>query len=293
MEPHKNLFLGALLSIMSFFCFSSTNTVVKLLGGQIPIFQLLFLQNIVGLIAMFLVCTLQKKKLSFYKSNHYGLLFFRAFGGLYAFIFLFIAVRFVSVTNTTLLFNTAPLFIPLILLFGFAEKIDHRLWAGIIPGFIGIALILNPGANIFQWQALLALISGGCMGGIYIVLRQLHRYQEPMSRVLVYLFLGCALITLPLALLTWKNPTAHEWFLLGLISAGSFGAQSLITISLRYGSPGALAPLCYTSVLFSFLYDWLLWDNLPTWVSFAGIVLVIMGGVIALVLEQRKLTKPL
>jgi drug/metabolite transporter (DMT)-like permease len=293
MESHKNLFLGALLSIGSFFCLSSTNTMVKLLGGQIPIFQLLFLQNIVGLVAMCLICILQKKTLSFYQSNHYGLLLFRTLVGIGIFLFLFISVQYVSVTNATLLVNTAPLFIPFILLFGFAEKIDHRLWAGIIPGFIGIALILNPGANIFQWHALLALISGGCMAGLYIVLRQLHRNHEPMTRVLVYLFTGSALLTLPFALLTWKSPTAHEWFLLGLISASSFCAQSLMTLSLRYGSPGALAPLCYTAVLFSLLYDWLLWDNLPTWIAFLGIVLVMVGGVIALVLERKKLSKPL
>ena len=287
MNSKKYLFFGALLSILSFFCLASTNTMVKLLNDQIPVFQILFLQNMIGVIATVLICVCQRRPLSFYKSNHYGLLFSRSIGGLGAFFFIFISVKYISVTNATLLLNTAPLFIPFILFFFYAEKINHRLWAGIVPGFIGIALILNPTANIFQWHALLPVISGLCMGALYVVLRQLHFYKESMLRVLLYLFLCAALITLPFGAYTWQNPTSHEWMLLLLISLCSFLSQSLITFSLRYGSPAALAPLCYTSVIFSLGYDWFIWHNIPSWLSLLGIVLVIAGGIIALCIEAR------
>jgi drug/metabolite transporter (DMT)-like permease len=212
----------------------------------------------------------------------------RAIGGLGAFFFLFIAVNYVSVTNATLLLNTSPLFIPFLLFFCFHEKINHRLWAGIIPGFVGIGLILKPGSDLFQWQALFPIISGICVAILYIVLRQLHLYKESMLRILLYLFLCSALITLPLALYNWQSLTASMWILLTFISICSFFSQSLITFSLRYGSPGALAPLCYTSVIFSLLFDWFIWHHIPSKMSMGGIALVIVGGLIALYIETRR-----
>lgn len=287
MNPKKYLLFGALLSIISFFCLASTNTFAKLLNDRIPVFQILFLQNMVGVIATVLISLCQRRPLSFYKSEHYGLLFSRSILGLGAFFFIFISVKYISVTNATLLLNTAPLFIPFMLFFFYAEKINHKLWAGIAPGFIGIALILNPSASIFQWHALLPVLSGLCMGALYVVLRQLHFYKESMLRVLLYLFLCSALITFPISTYTWQNPTSHEWLLLSLISLCSFLSQSLITFSLRYGSPAALAPLCYTSVIFSLGYDLFFWHNIPSWFSLLGIVLVIAGGITALCIEAK------
>jgi drug/metabolite transporter (DMT)-like permease len=288
MSAKPGLLFGALLSILSFFCLALTSALVKLLDGTVPIFQILFLQNVFGACLTIFICIWKKKGLSFYKSEHYGLIFFRAIIGLVAFLFLFIAIKYVSVTNATLLLNTSPLFIPFLLFFCFQERINHRLWAGIIPGFIGIGMILKPGSNLFQWQALLPIIPGICVALLYIVLRQLHFYKELMLRVLLYLFVCSALISLPMALYQWQSQPPAHWALLAFISISSFLSQSLVTLSLRYGSPSALAPLCYTSVIFSLMLDWFIWHHVPSWISLGGIVLVIAGGLMALYIETRR-----
>ncbi|HUD00854.1 MAG TPA: EamA family transporter [Rhabdochlamydiaceae bacterium] len=58
-------------------------------------------------------------------------------------------------------------------------------------------------------------------------------------------------------------------------------------LGLRYGSPKALAPLCYTSVVFAMVYDWTIWKDIPSLAAFIGIILVIVGGIIALLIENR------
>lgn len=282
------LFFGAILSVLSFFCLSFTNALVKLLQGHIPVFQLLFLQNVVGVVITGSICLIRGKKLSFLQSHHYGLLLLRAFVGLLAFFFLFISISHVTVTNATLLLNTAPLFVPFLLLLIFREKMNQKLWLGIIPGFIGIALILDPKTTIFQWQALYPLIAGLCVAALYLVIRQLHAHKEPMLRVFVFLFVCSALLTCPFGLIQWQQPTSHEWWLLLLISTSTFLSQSLITYSLRFGPARALAPLCYTAVIFASLFDWFIWHVAPSWVSVFGILLVIAGGITTLLLETRK-----
>jgi drug/metabolite transporter (DMT)-like permease len=262
---------------------------VKLINDRISSLQILLLQNAFGLAVIFLIFLFQRKKISFYKSDHYGLLLLRSMAGLGAFFFVFISVQHLSVANATLLLNTGPFFIPFLLFLCFKEMINHHLWLGIIPGFIGIVFILNPGSNIFQWHAFLPLISGLCVAIIFISLRRLHYYKEPMTRILLYLFLFATLLTLPFGVSHWKNPSSRDWILLGLISIASFLSQTTITFSLRYGSPKALAPLCYTSVIFAIIFDWLIWDNIPTWTSIVGTILIITGGIIALLIENKSI----
>ena len=109
-------------------------------------------------------------------------------GGLSSFLFVFIAVQHLSVADATLLLNTAPFFIPFLVLFLFKERVKPLLWLGIIPGFVGIIFILNPSASLFQWYALLPLLSGVGIAVVFISLRRLHHHGQPLLRILFYLF---------------------------------------------------------------------------------------------------------
>ncbi len=289
MDHKKNLLLGALLSLLSYFCVSSTNTLVKMINGRVDSLQILLLQYAFGWVIIFLICAFKQKKISFYKSEHFGLLFLRALVGVGAFFFIFIAVQHMSVANATLLFNTGPFFIPFLLFLFYKETIDHRLWFGIIPGFIGIAFILHPGASVFQWHAILPLISGLCLAFIYLSLGRLHHYKEPTLRILFYLFLFATLMTLPFGIFYWQNPSSKDWILLALIALTSFLAQTMIAFSLRYGSTKALAPLCYTSVIFAILFDWIFWNDIPSWASIVGTALVMIGGITAILIESKSI----
>jgi drug/metabolite transporter (DMT)-like permease len=289
MEQKKNLFLAVVLATFSYLCLSSANTIAKVIHNKVGLFQILFLQTLLGLLVISSICLFKRKKLSFYKSDHYGLLFLRSIAGLAFFFFIFLSVRRLSVTDTTLLMNTGPFFVPFLLLLFFKEKIHHLLWLGIILGFLGIFFILNPGSPIFQWYAFLPLISGFCIAVIFIVLRQLHDYREPTLRILFYLFLFATLINLPFGAFNWQVLTSKDWILLILVSVCGFLSQTTVTVSLRYGSPKVVAPLCYISVVFSALYDWLIWDEVPTWHVLIGAFLVILGGVTAILIENQTL----
>ena len=106
-------------------------------------------------------------------------------------------------------------------------------------------------------------------------------------RILFYLFFFSTVLTLPFGIYSWKNLPSHDWFLLALTALITFVSQMAITIGLRYGSPKALAPLCYTSVIFALMFDYLIWHTIPSWASVVGTALIIMGGITALFIENQ------
>lgn len=287
MNHRKNLPLAVFLTLLSFFSMSSLSALVKLIDGRVNSFQILHLQNLFCLILIFFFCLVKQKKASFFKTDRIGLILLRSVTALTAYFFVFISLKYLSLVNVTLLSITGPFFIPFLLLLFLKEPIDHRLWWGICLGFAGVIFILNPGSTIFQWHAFLPLISGLSMAAIFISLKRLHHYQEPMIRILFYLFLVGTLFTLPFGIYYWQNPSFTDWVYLVLIAICGFLSQTAITLGLRYGSPKALAPLCYSSVVFAMFFDWFIWNDIPSWTAFIGMLLVIVGGIIALLIENR------
>lgn len=289
-EPKQNLPLGASIALLSWFSLATTSTLVKLIH-EVNSYQILLCQNLFGLALILMIIFSTGKGLSFFKAKCYGLLFLRSMAGLAAFFLVFISIQHISIADATLLLNTGPLFVPFILWICFGEAISPKLWLGIIPGFLGIVLILKPGSEIFQWHALLPLMSGVSVAIIMIALRRLYMHGEPVLRILLYLFLFASLVCAPLGIQNWKDPTPHEWLFLSLIGIFSFFSQTAITIAMRYGSAKALAPLCYSSVLFALIYDRLIWGIIPQWISIIGMALVIIGGIIAIYIENQSTKK--
>lgn len=284
----KKLAFGAVLVILCFFNLAATNALVKVIGPGLQSPQILFIQYFIDLCFISAICLWQGKKIGFLKTTNYGWLFIRSLGGLFGFFFVYISLAYVTVADATLLLNTSPFFLPLIALLLFREPISHKLWWGIIPGFIGIAFILRPQSGIFQWHSLVPLLSGVSVALVFISLRELHKRFEPTLRILFYLFFFATCITLPFAINVWKTPSLRESILLVITAVTSFLAQTLVTVGLRYGSPQALVPLSYTSVIFALLFDWLIWGVIPCWTCIIGITLVIVSGVITLIIENQK-----
>lgn len=287
MSHKKHLILGTLLGLLAYFCLSGTNACVKLLEGRLGIAQVMLLQNVFGALVIWLACFFQGTHQNLSHSPHYGLLLLRALGGLVSIFFVFISVEHLSVTNATLLLNTGPFFIPFALYLCYRKKINHSLWLGLIPGFLGVLLILHPGTSLFQWYALLPLLSGACIPVVFLSLQRLHYHQEPLSRILFYLFFFSSVAVLPFALYGWETPTFQECLLLLGISVGGFLSQATISLGLKYGSPQVIAPLCYSSVVFALGFDKLFWNHSPSFSSFIGIFLVIFGGIISIFFERK------
>ncbi|MFO0336766.1 MAG: EamA family transporter, partial [Pseudomonadota bacterium] len=76
----------------------------------------------------------------------------------------------------------------------------------------------------------------------------------------------------------------HLGWLVGVGAAGALG-QWLLTAAFARGSPGRVAPLEYTALLWAFLFDWLMFTTVPSTSQVAAGLLVVLGG--SLLLQAR------
>ena len=144
---------------------------------------------------------------------------------------------------------TAALAFPLL-----GERVGARRWGGIGIGFIGASLVLLPGLGVAQGIPLVPLLA--CLLGVLgMTLGTIRQKRAPISADLrssaAVQFLGAAVVTVPIALLTepladmrgWATPAwvGLVWAVFGL----SVGAISLLLLMIRRGAVSGVASLFY------------------------------------------------
>jgi drug/metabolite transporter (DMT)-like permease len=222
----------------------------------------------------------------FFITEHLGLICLRSAFGLAATYCVTLALVTVKLADVTLLNNTAPLFVPFISWIWLKEKIQHKLWPSLILGFVGVLIILQPGATRIDLGLLLALLSGVFSASLLIAARQIA--HEPFLRILFYYFLFFCVVLSPTLLTTWKMPPLHAWLYIFLAAVSMIMAQLSFTAAARYASPQKLAPFLYTAVLFSGILDWFVWKATFHPIVVLGVIIVIIGSIITIALNKNE-----
>jgi drug/metabolite transporter (DMT)-like permease len=284
----QNLFLAVFVCAIACFFIAAAGACSKLISKQVSTFTILFFQNLLGL----LLCLPQtiNKGWSSLKTKRWGLHLSRDLIGLLIFFFLFSSLKRIPLVDGILLNNTAPLWIPLIAWVWLRIRVENHLWWGIIIGFVGIILILKPSAQAFSSGALLGLCSGICAGITILLIGKLSQ-TEPTHRTIFYYFLVGTIVSTPFAFFQFTIPIKID--LLYLVGVGLFVflAQTLLTYSFQHAKASLLAPITYVVVIYSGIFDWLIWNHLPDLFTFMGIFLVILGAILAIHFERRYLSK--
>ncbi|MBI2743471.1 MAG: DMT family transporter [Chlamydiales bacterium] len=244
---------------------------------EIP--TIMLFQNLVGL--LFTLPSVIKHHFKDVRRAPFRLLLIRCIFGQLNTVMVLMAIRSISLANTVLLNNTAPIFVPLVAYFWLKKKIEKKIWIGIFLGFLGVMLILKPTSEVFNYGATYALIGGVFLAVVMITIRLLSS-KEKSRVVMFYFFLTGVLLALPFSIATWTALSAQTLILLIGLGLITIIAQSIFMLAFRYGSATQLSPFTYTAVVYSALFDWFFWDKIPTYLSIIGMILVAAGGIYAI-----------
>lgn len=283
-SPKRSVALGALLIVSAFACVAVMSAFGKAAKG-VSTGAIIFFQNFISLI-LFSPWVLRKGFVEL-RTPRVWLHLLRAVGGLLSQVLMFMAVRKMPLVDAVLLSNSAPLFIPLVALVWLKEKIGAMVWVSLAIGFAGVILILRPSLALLSNPAALLAISAALFSAFALVSVNQLSNTEPAQRILFYYFLLSSAAAAPFAIWKWKNPTSQEWLFLGGIGATMAVSQLLIVFAYKQASAERIAPFNYTVVIFSGLIGWVVWNNRPDALAWAGVLLVTAGGVLSTMFGGR------
>jgi drug/metabolite transporter (DMT)-like permease len=281
---------AAALIVASAFMFALTGATVKAASARLPYTEVVFFRSALGLVA--LLPWLVRGGLRGLATATPGLHLLRGTTGLAAMYCFFYALGHLELATAVLLNYSAPLFIPFIAAVWLGEPVPRSLRWGIPLGFVGIALILQPGlawpgrGAMLDPAALIGVAAGLLAAVSFVAIRRLHA-SEPTTRIVFYFgVISTGVSALPL-LWTWQTPDPALWGLLAAMGVCATAGQLLLTRAYALAPAAQVGPFTYTVVVFSALLGWALWGEVPgPWASL-GTVLVVVAGILAIQHRSR------
>lgn len=287
-ERSQNIKLGVLYGIISAFSFATMSVLAKLTEKDLPVSMLIFFRFGTSLI-LIVPWILADRHFSF-KINQplrYGI---RILAALLALFCIFYAIKLIPLVDALLLNNTTPLFVPIIAFLITGAKTPRKAISGIVLGFIGVDIILNPGKEIFSSTGSLIAFASGILSALAIVELRLISKTSSIKQMLFYYFLVSTIIAGILTLLEWKTPENLKSWLL-LLGIGLFGTlyQLFATLSYVTAPVRLMSSLVFLVLIFGGLFDWLLWGNLPSSLTVIGAIFVVTGSIITVYFGQKEI----
>lgn len=262
-------FIYKSLSVLFFVLMS---VCIKATGDHIPLFQVVFFRNFFALIPLFFVIYFLKLKLS--TINKYPLHLGRAVIGLTAMSLFFISIRYVPLVEMQTISFSSVFFISILSVFFLGEKIGYRRIIAVIVGFIGVVIILNPGSAIFSNYSFLPLIASFFLSIAVIFLKKILLTNNNILSVWIFTAF-CTVISLFFYDDTWIWPQNYD--LIFMVASGFLGfiAQICLTKSFQMADASLLAPLDFSSVIWSFLIGYIFFQEFITLnVLFGGLIII-------------------
>jgi len=262
-------FIYKSLSVLFFVLMS---VCIKATGDHIPLFQVVFFRNFFALIPLFFVIYFLKLKIS--TINKYPLHLGRAIIGITAMSLFFISIRYVPLVEMQTISFSSVFFISILSVFFLGEKIGYRRIIAVIVGFIGVVIILNPGSAIFSNYSFLPLIASFFLSIAVIFLKKILLTNNNILSVWIFTAF-CTVISLFFYDDTWIWPQGYD--LIFMIASGFLGfiAQICLTKSFQMADASLLAPLDFSSVIWSFIIGYIFFQEFITLnVLFGGLIII-------------------
>lgn len=260
---------------------------VRLLSEHLHVIEITFWRNSVGLIA-FLPWVLRVGPRGL-RTRRFGLYLTRSTILVFSSITLAFSVVLMPVAEVTALTFSQGIFAMLLAIVILKEVVDRGRWISLVVAIIGVLVILRPGGAAFQPVALLALASAFAFACI-IVTGKLLLATEPPARVMVYLWLLGAPLTLIPALFVWEWPTGEAWLWILALGLGASLNLYGTTRALDIGDASLTAPLDFMRLPTAAIVAFLLFAQVPdtwTWLGSA----IILGSVLFLARHESDQTK--
>jgi drug/metabolite transporter (DMT)-like permease len=283
--------------------FSLQDVVIKWVSGTYPLHEVVFYRSCFGIVMTILIAhltggigNLKTNRLKVHLLR--GLLIVICNSAYYA------ALATMPLAETMAIFFVAPLLITVLSVPLLGEKVGWPRWLAVGIGMTGVLLMVRPTGETFDWITLLPLLSALGYALTQLLTRPLAKTDHASSMsfyIQLALLASSAIVGLSIGdgkfansgnpnfeflARAWITPSATDMVYIAL--SGVVLAIGGYSISQGYSKAPAttVAPFEYLALPFAVLWGFLIWGHLPDVFAFAGIALIVGGGILVFYRER-------
>ncbi len=269
------------------------DVMMKNLLGPFPVWQLICVRSLftsLVLIPTILILGAPHRILTPYWPLH----LLRAALFAVGFSLFYTAFPFMTLANVTTIFFSAPLITTVLAAVFLQEKIGIYRISALVVGFTGVVIAMNPGAEAFNWIAMLPLICAATYASSQVIVCKVGHSESTLT-VGLYTIVFAGVFTVPMG---WGLDLATgiggdiphlrwEWLLPSLVDASKLLALAvlgmvgymLLSRAYQVADAGLVAPFEYSYLPVAATLGYVFWDEVPTRNTVVGMSMIVASGV--------------
>jgi drug/metabolite transporter (DMT)-like permease len=268
---------------MASFLLTSADAAAKSLTHRYPVFQVIAMEAAFALLPV-AIMLLRSRVLGPLRVHNWPLVFMRAlFAGLGT-VCSFYAYSMLPLSDVYAIIFCAPIIVTLASIPLLGEQVGVYRWAAVVVGFVGILVMVQPGAT--QLSLGHAAAFGGTLTTALAILIMRRADQERPAVMVAAVMFGLLAVSIPGFLLVARLP---DWPDLGLAALAGLmmGTGNFFLVEAVRRAPAAvIAPTQYTMLVWAILYSVLVFqDALKSHVVIGA--LVVIGANLYIMYRER------
>ncbi|GAA4120701.1 DMT family transporter [Aminobacter aganoensis] len=291
--------LGILCLCLGVLVFSIQDALIKAVAGTYPVSEALLIRAVVALPILLLIVH-RDVGLGALASPNWRFLASRSSILFISYCAYYLAIPALPIADAAALFFLAPLLIMTMAGPYLGERVPWQSLVAGAVGLIGVVVMVNPGAGIFEWAALLSLVSAFLYGFSQLMARKIGVTESATTMAFyqnaAYL-VGAVAIgatfsatgfsqtghpSLDFLMRPWVWPSLRDFLMMG--ACGVIAAVGMILLGQAYRLTPAnkAATFEYTGLLWAPLWGFLFFTEIPDSGTIIGALLIVGAGIFAL-----------
>lgn len=285
----KTVDRGVLFMFLSALFSAGNGAMAKMLSDDLSALEIVFFRNLFGIV--FILITLKHTPTTSIGGKPFLLLYRGIFGFTALFLF-FYTITAIPLGEAITLNKTSPLFVAILAFFLLGEKLSIKNIIALFLGFLGVAMITKPFGLEIGINHFLGLLGGFLAAAAYTTIRKIKDLYDSRTIVLSFMIVGVIIPILLFILASYNIPQSLKfiitpfvmpssyqvWSLLLIIGITATISQWLLTLAYSNSNAGIIGIASYSNIPFAIFFGTLLGDKTPDFLTFAGIILIILSG---------------
>ena len=277
---------GILFMIAATVMFAISNALSKWVVAIYPVGEVMFSRSLISCI----VCSsfmLPVTGLSVFATKRVRDHLARGLSQAVSQTFTVIAFSLMPLAGAVAINFSAPLFSGLISVLWLKERAGAARWGTLLAGFVGVLIVVHPGADSIQLGALFALANAVMYGSVTVAVRGMSK-TESANTLLMWQMVCLAVMHSFLLVFGFRWPTPQHAVLLISSGVANAAAQYLWTKALHAAPATAVSPFYYFLLVWTMFIGFFVWGDVPTSSLLIGSGIVVASGLFLLYQEAHR-----
>jgi drug/metabolite transporter (DMT)-like permease len=286
-EPRSENLTGIMLMLAAMALFAIEDLFLKWAAVGLPLGQIILISGLLGA-PVFVVMAWRAGEGILVKDALYPAVLVRNIGEMVGTASFVAALAWVPLGTVAAVLQAMPLAVTLGAALIFGETVGWRRWTAISVGFLGVLLVVQPGAEGFRVESLLVLVTVAGMTVRDLAARAIPA-RVTTAQVSAWGLMAVTVLGAGMLAVTGGAQVPTGWEASVLFGAVVFGTAGYwaVTAATRTGEVAVVAPFRYSRLVFSMGLGVVFLAERPGALTLCGAALIVGSGLYAFARERR------